>query len=324
MSILRMLVCVGALLAATAGHAQSATDDYPNRPIKVIVPFAPGGVTDTIARIWAQRMSQGLGQQLYVENHGGAGGNLGMALAARQPADGYTLLVAASSFAINPVLYARPPYDPFKDFAPVTLIADTPNIVVVHPSVPAKSIGELIALVRASPGKFSYAMSGVGTPNHLEAELLKLAFKLDLVTVPFAGGGPAIQSTVAGHTPIGFVAMTSVPALVESGQLRALAVSGTRRSSVLPDVPTMAEAGIAGQEANTFTALLVPAGTPKSIIDRLHAETVRVLAMPEMRQQLAKLGAEPAGTTPDEFGARLKDEIALWGKVIEDARIEKQ
>src|SRR5262249_41699875 len=223
-----------------------------------------------------------------------------------QPAEGYTLLVAASSFAINPVLYARPPYDPFKDFAPVTLIADTPNIVVVHPSVPAKSIGELIALVRASPGKFSYGMSGVGTPNHLEAELLKLAFKLDLVTVPFAGGGPAIQSTVAGHTPIGFVAMTSVPALVESGQLRALAVSGTRRSSVLPDVPTMAEAGIAGQEANTFTALLVPAGTPKSIIDRLHAETVRVLAMPEMRQQLAKLGAEPAGTTPDEFGARLK------------------
>jgi tripartite-type tricarboxylate transporter receptor subunit TctC len=326
MSTLRMLVCGAVLLLAPASHAQtpSASDTYPSRPIKVIVPFAPGGVTDTIARLWAQRMSLALGQQLYVENHGGGGSNLGTGLAAHQPADGYTILVAASSFAVNPSLYARIPYDPLKDFTAVTLLAATPNVVVVHPSVPAKTIGELIALVRANPGKYSYAMSGIGTPNHLQAELLKLAFGLDLVTVPFAGGAPAIQSTVAGHTPIAFVALTSIPALVEGGQLRALAISGTKRSSVLPDVPTMAEAGVSGHEADTFTGIFVPAGTPKTIVDRLYAETANVLAMPEFKQQLAKLGAEPAGTSPEQFAARLKDEIALWGKAIADAHIEKQ
>jgi tripartite-type tricarboxylate transporter receptor subunit TctC len=323
-----MLVCGAIILLAHAGQtpttAQTLPDTYPSRPIKVIVPFAPGGVTDTIARLWAQRMSQALGQQLYVENHGGGGSNLGMGFAAHQPADGYAILVAASSFAVNPSLYAKVPYDPFKDFAPVTLLAATPGVVVVNPSVPAKTIHELIALVRANPGKYSYAMSGIGTPNHLQGELLKLAYKLDLVTVPFAGGGPAIQSTIAGHTPIAFVALTSVPALVEGGQLRALAISGTHRSPALPDVPTMAEAGISGHEADTFTAILVPAGTPKDIVDRIYAETAKILAIPEFKEQLAKLGAEPDGISPEQFAARLKDEIALWGKVIEDAHIEKQ
>ena len=326
MSILRVLVCGAALLVAPASQAQTAAspDAYPSRPIRVIVPFAPGGVTDTIARLWAQRMSQALGQQLYVENHGGGASNLGTALAAHQPADGYTILVGASSFAINPSLYAKVPYDPLKDFVPVTLLTATPGVVVVNPAVPATTIGELIALVRANPGKYSYAMSGIGTPNHLQAELLKLAFQLDMTTVPFAGGAPAIQSTIAGHTPIAFVALTSVPALVDGGQLRALAISGTHRSPVLPDVPTMAEAGISGHEADTFTGLFVPAGTPKEIVDRLHAETVRVLATPAFKEHLAKLGAEPDGASPQQFAARLKDEIALWGRVIADAHIEKQ
>lgn len=321
--MLRMLACAVVLLLAPASLAQTP-DAYPSRPIRVIVPFAPGGVTDTIARLWAQRMSQALGQQLYVENHGGGASNLGTGLAAHQPADGYTILVAASSFAVNPSLYTKVPYDPLKDFTPVTLLAQTPGVVIVNPELPAKTINELIALVRANPGKYSYGMSGIGTPNHLQGELLKLAYKLDLTTVPFAGGAPAIQSTIAGHTPIAFVALTSVPALVAGGQLRALAVSGTHRSAVLPDVPTMAEAGISGHEADTFTGLFMPAGTPREIVDRIYAETVKVLAIPEFKEHLAKLGAEPDPVSPEQFAARLKDEIALWGRVIADAHIEKQ
>ena len=321
--MLRMLACAVVLLLAPASFAQTP-DAWPSRPIRVIVPFAPGGVTDTIARLWAQRMSQALGQQLFVENHGGGASNVGTELAAHQLGDGYTILVAASSFAVNPSLYAKVPYDPLGDFTPVTLLAQTPGVVIVNPELPAKTIRELIDLVRANPGKYSYGMSGIGTPNHLQGELLKLAYKLDLTTVPFAGGAPAIQSTIAGHTPIAFVALTSVPALVAGGQLRALAVSGTHRSAVLPDVPTMAEAGISGHEADTFTGLFMPAGTPREIVDRIYAETVKVLAIPEFKEHLAKLGAEPDPVSPEQFAARLKDEIALWGRVIADAHIEKQ
>jgi tripartite-type tricarboxylate transporter receptor subunit TctC len=327
MSIFRMLVCGAALTLATVCHAQTAAGPaatYPNHPIRVIVPFAPGGVTDVVARLWAQGMTQRLGQNFYIENMAGGGSNIGMGNAARQPADGYTIMVGASSFAINPVLYNKIPYDPFKDFDAVTLLATTPGVYVVNPSVPAKTMEELIALVRANPGKYSYAMAGFGTPNHLLAELLKLNLKLDLITVPFQGGGPAMQSTIAGHTPIAFVAVTSIPALVEGGQLRALAVTGTTRSSVLPNVPTMLESGVQGQEPDTFTGLFVPAGTPKEIIDKLHDESLKVLALPEVKAQLTKLGSEPGGTTPEQFTARLKTEIAFWGKVMQDAGIAKQ
>jgi len=322
---LRVLVIGAVLLAAGAAHAQTVSgDSYPNHAVKVIVPFAPGGVTDVVARLWAQSLSQSMGQQIYVENQAGGASNLGMGAAARQPADGYAILVAASSFTINPGLYNKIPYDPVRDFAPVTLLATTPSVLVVHPSLPVKSLEELVALVRAGPGKYSYAMSGVGTPNHLQGEMFKRLFKLDLTTVPFAGGGPAIQSTLGGHTPIAFTAMTAVQSLVESGQLRALAVTGTRRFSGMPDVPTFAERGIKGQEAGTFTGILVPSGTPKEIVTKLHAETVKVLALPAVKQQLAKLGSEPIGEGPDEFSARIKDEIASWAKVIADVGIERQ
>jgi tripartite-type tricarboxylate transporter receptor subunit TctC len=280
----RKFLLTAALVVSTMASAQA--QGYPNRPVRVIVPFAPGGVTDVVARLWAQRMSQNLGQQFYVENHAGGGSNLGMGLAARQPADGYSILIAASSFAVNPGLYNKIPYDPFKDFAPVTLIAATPNVLVVHPSVPANDMKELIELVRADPGKYSYAMSGIGTPNHLHAEQLKLSYKLDMVTVPFTGGGPAVQSTLGGHTPIAFVALTAIPPLVEGGKLKALGVTGAKRSSVLPNVPTMTEMGVQGQEADTFTGVVVPAGTPKEVIDKLHAESVKVLALPEVKEQL--------------------------------------
>jgi tripartite-type tricarboxylate transporter receptor subunit TctC len=324
--MLRLLVLVASLFIAALAHAQPASDPatYPNRPVRVIVPFGPGGVTDVVARVWAQGLTKNLGQNFFVENLAGGGSNIGMGNAARAPADGYTILIGASSYTINPGLYHKIPYDPAKDFTAVTMLAATPNVLVVHPSLPANNVKELIALLRANPGKYSYAMSGLGTPNHLQAELFKLTQKVDLITVPFAGGGPAIQSTVAGHTPIAFTSLTSVQTLVAGGQLRALAVSSKTRAPAWPDVPTMAEAGITGQEADTFTGVLVPAGTPQAIIDRLHAETVKILGTDEAKQQFAKFGAVAVGNTPAEFAAQLKDEVAFWGKVIDEAKIQKQ
>jgi tripartite-type tricarboxylate transporter receptor subunit TctC len=326
MSMLKMLVCSAALLVTGMAQAQTAADPtagYPNKPVRVIVPFSAGGVTDVIGRVWAQKMSQSLGQNFYVENVAGGGSNNGMGLAARQPADGYTIMVAASSFTINPSLYNKIPYEP-KDFSAVTMLAETGNLLVVHPSIPANTPQELFDLIKANPGKYSYAMSGVGTPNHLQGEMLKHTYKLDLVTVPFGGGGPAVQSTVGGHTPIAFISLTPAPPLVAAGQLKALAVTGTRRSTALPNVPTMAEAGISGQESSTFTGIVVPAGTPKAIIDKLHAESVKILASPDMQAQLHKLGSESVGSSPAEFDAQIKNEIALWAKVIEEAKIQRQ
>ena len=307
-----------------AGLTPGAAQDYPSRPVKVIVPFAPGGVVDVVARLWAQQMSQSLGQQFYIENHAGGGGNLGMGVAARQPADGYTVLVASSSFTINPGLYKKLPYDPEKDFEAVTMLASTPNVLVVHPSIPAKTTQELIALIRANPGKYTYAMSGAGTPNHIQGEMFKESLKLNMVSVPFNGGGPAIASTLGGHTPIAFTAFTPVQGLLAGGELRALGVSGDKRSSLLPDVPTLAEAGVRGQEAGIFAGALVPAGTPKTIVDKLQTETLKLLSTPAMKQQLAKLGLEGGGNTPQAFDTQLKTERESWAKLIVEAGIEKQ
>lgn len=321
------LVSCIAILFVAEGRAQTGSEtsaNYPSRPVKVIVPFAPGGVTDSVARLWAQRMSVELGQQFYVENHAGGGSNVGMGVAARQAPDGYSLLVGASSFITNPALYKKIPYDPFKDFTPVSIMASTPAVLIVHPSLPANTFQELVALVRANPGKYSYGMPGLGTPNHLMVELLKLTFRLDLVTVPFPGGGPAVQSTIAGHTPIASVALTSIPALVEAGQLRALAVSGDKRAALLPQVPTLQELGVPEPVPDTFTGVLAPAGTPKEIVHKLNGTTVKVLAAPDVRQQIANLGSEPVLSTPAEFEARLKAEATFCGKAMDDAKIERQ
>lgn len=328
-SIFRVLVlaCCVAILPVSPGHTQTAAGasaSYPNRPVKVIVPFSAGGVTDSVARLWAQRMSVELGQQFYVENHAGGGSNVGIGVAARQAADGYALLVGASSFITNPALYKKIPYDPFKDFTPVSIMASTPAVLIVHPSLPAKTFQEFIALVRANPGKYSYGMPGLGTPNHLLGELMKVAFGLDLVTVPFPGGGPAVQSTVAGHTPIASVALTSIPALVESGQLRALAVSGPKRAAVLPQVPTLKELGVPDPVPDTFTGLLAPAGTPREIVDKLSSTTAKVLAVPDVKQQLANFGSEAVLSTPAEFEALLRAEATFWRKAMDDAKIERQ
>jgi tripartite-type tricarboxylate transporter receptor subunit TctC len=308
------------LALALAGEVSAQT--YPSRPIRMIVPFAAGGPTDVIARIVAQKLSETWGQQIYAENVPGGGGNTGVAMAARAPADGYTILVVSTGFIVNPSLYAKVPYDPIKDFAPVTLVASSPNVLSVYPEVAAKSVRELIDLIKANPGKFSYAQPGTGSTPHLAGELFKLKFGLDLVTVPFNGAALAINSTMGGHTPVTFTALPPAMANIRDGKLRGLAVLSTKRAAALPDVPTMAEAGVPDQESDTLTGVVVPIGTPKEIVDRWHDEIARIVASPEIKQRLQDLGFDPVANTPDAFGARIKSEIARWAKVIQDANIK--
>ncbi len=308
------------LTLVSAGGAVAQT--YPSHPVKMIVPFAAGGPTDVIARIVAQKLSETWGQQIYAENVPGGGGNTGAAMAARAPADGYTILVVSTGFIVNPSMYAKVPYDPIKDFSPVTLVASSPNVLSVYPELPAKSVRELIDLVKANPGKYSFAQPGTGSTPHLAGELFKLKFGLDLVTVPFNGAALAINSTLGGHTPVVFTALPPAMANIKDGKLRGLAVLSLKRAAVLPEVPTMAEAGVTDQESDTLTGVVVPAGTPKEIIDRWHGEIARVVALPDVKQRLQDLGFEPVADTPAHFGERIKTEIAKWAKVVHDANIK--
>jgi tripartite-type tricarboxylate transporter receptor subunit TctC len=307
-----IVVLAGSSLAQNA--ATQSASEYPTHAVKVIVPFSPAGPTDVIARIIAQKLSESLGKQFYVENIAHAGGNTGMGIAAKAAPDGYTILVHGSNFIVNPSLYATIPFDPYRDFAPVTLAGTMPNVIVVHPSVPAHSVKELIALVQANPGKYNYAHPSTGTTPHLSGELFKLTFGLDLVTVPFNGAGPAVQSVVAGHTPIGFLALPPVASQIKSGNLRALVVLAKKRSAVIPDVPTMEESGISGQES-------VPAGTPREIIDLLYREIAKAFAQLDVKERLATLGFQPLANTPEDYAAYIRTEIPKWGKVIKTASI---
>ena len=304
------------------GAGSAAAESYPARPVRVIVPFAPGGPPDIIARIVAQKLTQHFTQQFFVENIPGAGGNTGTAAAERAPADGYTLLVISTGFFVNPSLYSKVPYDPIGGFAPISLVATSPNVIMVNPSVPANTLRELIDLVRASPGKYSYAHASTGSTPHLSGELFKLRFGLDLVTVPFNAGPPAVASAIGGHTPIAITAVPSAIANVKEGKVRALAVTSAQRVPGLPDVPTMAEAGAPDQEAETINGILAPAGTPRDIIDVLYHEIAKIMAMPDIRERLNTMGFEPIFTTPEEFAVRINSEITKWGKVIRDASIK--
>lgn len=316
--IARVLAGCAGLLLAGAGSAQSP---YPDRPVKIIVPFAAAGPTDVVARLIAQKLSEKFGQQFYTENMGGAGGNLGMAAVARSPADGYTILFSSSSYTVNPSLYAKSPYDPDRDFAPVTKAAGSPNGLFVHPSIPAKSVKELVDLLKANPGKYTFASPGIGTTPHLSSELFKLTFGLDFALAPFPGGGPSIQSVVGGHTPMCFQAIPPATPLVKDGKLRALAITAKTRSPALPDVPTLDELGIKGQEAETMQGVLVPAGTPKPIVDLLQTEIARIVNLPDVRDKMLAMGLEPDGMSPAEFAAYIKADVAKWKKVIADAKI---
>jgi len=313
---------LAALMIAGASFAQ--TSGYPNRPVKMIAPFAPAGPVDAVARVLAPKLSEALGQQFYVENHPGGSGNIGTALAAKAPADGYTILVISSTLVVNPSLFAKLGFDTTSDLAPVSLVGVSPQVLLVHPSVPAASVKELVAWVKASPGQYSYAHAGLGTPGYLAGEMLKQAFGLDLVAVSFNGGGPAITSTIGGHTPILYTSISTAAGHIKQGTVRALAVTGARRSPALPDVPTLAEAGAPGQESEIILGVLVPAGTPQDVIDRLHREIVRIVALAEVRERLSALGFEPIASTPGEFADRIRWEIDKWAKVIRAANIKAQ
>jgi tripartite-type tricarboxylate transporter receptor subunit TctC len=315
---IRMLVWSAALLLAGTCYSQT----YPARPVRAVVPYAAGGPTDVIARVVAQKLSETLGQQFIVENFPGAGGNTGIARSAKSPGDGYTIVVVSTGFIVNPSLYARGAgYDPIKDFAPVTLVATSPNVLTVNPGVPARTVQELIALVKANPGRYSFAQPATGSTPHLNGELLKLEFGLDLATVPFNGAAPAVTSTIGGHTPIAFTALPPALSNIKDGKLRALAVLSPKRVRALPDVPTAAEAGIPGHEGDTLTGIVVPAATPREIIERLNAEIRKLVALPDVKERLDALGFVAVANRPEEFGERIRTEGGRWAKVIRDANI---
>jgi tripartite-type tricarboxylate transporter receptor subunit TctC len=313
-----------ALLAACVFADRVAAETWPSRPVKLIVAFAPGGPTDIFARLIGQKLAEATGQNFYVENLRGAGGNIGTGRAAGSTPDGYTVLITGGNLTNNPFLFDHVPFDPMKDFDAVTLGAFTPVVLGVHPSLPAKSVKELVDLIRATPGKFSYASPGTGTPPQLVGALFQHELKLDLVHVPFEGGGNAVLATVAGHTPISFGAAAPAVPLIKDGKLRALAVTGKERSPTLPDVPTMAEAGFPEVEGFTWTAVVVPAGTPKEITAALHQLVVAALAQPDVREKLAAIAYVPVGNTPEECAAFFKSEMAKWGPVIKAAGLKAE
>jgi len=309
------------LLLVVAPPAWGQT--YPTHPVRVIVSAAAGGPSDVIGRVVAQKLGERLGQQFYVENIPAGAGNVAVGMVAKAAPDGYTLLSPTSAVVINPSLYANLPYDTLRDFAPVTLVAASPHVLTVNPSLPARSVQELIQLVRANPGKLSYASPGTGTTGQLAGELFKLSLGLDLTHVPFNGAAPAVLSTIGGHTPIMFTALPSAAANIKDGKLRALAVTSTERDPQFPDVPTLAELGFPDQVSTFIACILAPAGTPRPVVDTLQQEIARMIALPDVKERLAAIGFTPVANTPDAFAAELKREVARWAKVIADAKIPK-
>jgi tripartite-type tricarboxylate transporter receptor subunit TctC len=318
MTVLRSIL---ACLLLVSSAAPSLSQNYPTRPVRIVVGFPAGGPTDVIARIVAQNLSESLGQQFFVENLPGAGSNTASGQVARVTPDGYTIMAISTGFIVNPSLYAKVPYDPVKDFTAVTLVAASPNVVVVNPQVPAKTLPDLVKLIRDNPGKYRYAGPGVGSTPHLGGELFRLTYKLDLVHVPFTGAAPAVQATVGNHTPVAFTALPSSLAAIQAGQVRAIGLAATERAAQISDVPTFAEQGLTGQEADTLTGIVAPAGTPKEIVELLAREIAKGVARPDVREKLATLGFKPVANTPDEWSARIKAEIEKWGKVVRDANL---
>ncbi len=328
MSLPTRRAALQALAAATAlssfaplGWSQSA---YPSRVVRVIVPFPPGGGTDIFARLVAQKLAGKLSQSFIVENVPGAGGNVGTGQAAKAAPDGHTILFAFGSFAVNPSLYAKVPYDPFKDFEPITLAVSTPTVVIVHPSISAKTLPELADVIRKNPGKYSFASGGFGTQAHLAGEQIRLAYNVDLAHVPFQGAGPSVASVIGGHTPIGLTSLAAGIEQIKAGQVRAIAVTSPRRTSELPDVPTMTELGQPSIIGDSWVGVLVPAGTPKDVVATLHREIGTIMAISETKARLATLGYEPIMSTPVEFARSIRTETETWAKVIKAANIKVQ
>jgi tripartite-type tricarboxylate transporter receptor subunit TctC len=300
-----------------------AQADYPTRPVRIIVPSPPAGGTDIVGRVLADHFSKAFGQQFFVENKPGAGNLIGIEAAARSAPDGYTLLMTASTLALNTVLYKQVPYDPVRDFAPITLAATAPNILIVHPAVPAKSVAEFIALAKQKPGALSYGTPGIGTSPHLCMELLKTMAGIDVQHVPYRGTAAAVTDVMSGQIAVAFATALTAKPQVDAGRVRALAVSGPRRVEAMPNVPPVGDT-VPGYEAMQWYGLLAPAGVSNSVVEKLNAQALVALRSREMKQRLAADGAEPLGSTPAEFAAFIRRELDKWGGVVESAKIERQ
>ena len=295
------------------------SEDYPGKPIRIIVPYPPGGFNDTLARTLGQKLTEKWGQSVIVDNRPGGGTTIGTNLAAKSAPDGYTLLIVSFAFAVNPALYATLPYDTTKDFAPVVLAASTPNLLVVNPDLPVKSVKELISLAKAKPGKLNYASAGNGSSNHLSMELLKSLTGIDAVHIPYKGSAPAVTDLIGGQVDLMFDNVPNVLQQVKAGKLRAIAVSGRERSPFVKDLPTVAESGVAGFDVSVWFGVVAPAGTPQPVVAKLNAEINRILKLPDIKQTFNSQGVEPAGGTPGEFSAFIAAQAAKWGKVVRDS-----
>ncbi|HYH42925.1 MAG TPA: tripartite tricarboxylate transporter substrate binding protein [Burkholderiales bacterium] len=313
-----------AVLAAAAGAAGAQEPPYPVKPVRFIVGQSPGGATDIVGRLVAAKMNESLGQNVLVENRTGAAGSIGAASVAKSPPDGYTVLVVSSSYSINPSLYSNLPFDPQKDLVPVSLLAEAPFLLVVHPSVPAKSVKDLVALAKAAPGTLTYGSGGNGSSGHMAGVLFEIASGARLSHIPYKGAGQAVVDVLAGQISFMFASVLSSTAHVKQQRLRVLAVTGARRSSALPQVPTVAEAGLAGYSTTTWYGLLAPAGTRPAVVERLSSAANKAVMAPEVRERILSDGAEPVGSTPAVFQKHLATEIAKWSKVVKRAGVTTQ
>jgi len=319
--VLTRLATAAAVLLAISSAA--AADDYPNKPVRLIIPFPPGGSNDVVGRLVANQLSTVLGQQVFVDNRGGAGGTIGTEACSTAAPDGYTLCIVSIAHAVNPALH-KLKYDPIKSFTPISILATGPNVLVVNPELPVKSVQELLALAKKEPGKLNYASAGIGSFQHLGGELFKLESGVNIVHVPYKGGGPAMQDVIAGHIKIMFSSLIQTSPFIKTGQLRALGTGGTKRSPVLPDVPTIAEAGVPSYAANNWWGIVAPAGLPAPITGKVYQAVQTALKSPELQAAFAREGASSVEMTSAEFGEFIKTEIAKWGRVVKKGNIKAQ
>jgi tripartite-type tricarboxylate transporter receptor subunit TctC len=321
---MRLLSLIAVLVLLPFAAPQVAAQAYPTKPVRMIVPWAPGGTTDILGRVIAQKMGEKWGQPVLVENRGGAAGNIGTEAAARSPADGYTLVLGTmSSHAMNQFLYEKMTFDPVADLAPISLVANVATVLVVNPSLPVKNVNELIALARAKPGQLNFASGGIASFNQLCAELLKMSTKIDIVHVPYKGGGPAVADLVGGKVDMLFTGAPVTMSHIKSGRLKVLAVTDSQRSAALPDTPTMGES-VPGYEFNNWYGIMAPAGTPRPLIDLLNAEVHRILALPDVRERFSGMGADPTPSTPEKFAAVMKTDAEKWGRIIKQAGVRAE
>ena len=320
----RAVLALGLSVLPLAGMAsQSVAQEFPNRTVTLVVPFAAGGSTDLVARIIAQKMSDDLGQQVIVENVAGAGGNIGADRVARADPDGYTILMGTvATHALNPLILKTKPYDPEKDFSPVSLLVIVPNVLVVNPELPAKNVQELVALLKAEPDKYSYASSGIGTPLHLSGELFKIIAGVEMQHIPYKGAGPALNDVIANQVPIMFDNLPSSSSHIKGGTLKALGVTTAKRVTSFPDLPTIAESGVPGYETYTWNGLFAPPGTPKEVVDRLNASANKAMKDPAVIAKMGDFSATIVGSTPEELGAHVKAELAKWEPIVKQAKIQ--